>query len=68
MTAQEYKDALEALKLTQLDAGELFNIGPRTSRRWALGEARIPASVAMILRLMLRKRVSPSDVVAAMKG
>lgn len=68
MNAQEYRDALERLKLTQLDAGELFNVGPRTSRRWALGQARIPTSVAMLLRLMVRKRVEPNDVVAAMEG
>jgi hypothetical protein len=68
MNAQEYRDALERLKLTQLDAGELFNVGARTSRRWALGQARVPTSVAMLLRLMLRKRVEPNDVVAAMEG
>jgi len=68
MNAEEYKAALEALKITQLDAGELFNVGARTSRRWALGEARIPTSVAMLLRLMLRKQVSPNNVVEAMEG
>jgi hypothetical protein len=68
MNAQEYRDALERLKLTQLDAGELFNVGARTSRRWALGQARVPTSVAMLLRLMVRKRVEPNDVVAAMEG
>jgi hypothetical protein len=68
MNAQEYRAALEALQITQLDAGELFNVGARTSRRWASGEARVPTSVAMLLRLMLRKQVSPNNVVEAMEG
>lgn len=57
MTSDQYRDALQKLNLTQVAAGELFQVGPRTSRRWALDEARIPATVAMLLQLMLKKRL-----------
>jgi hypothetical protein len=57
MSAKEYRDALEHLDISQLAAGKLFGVGSRTSRRWALGEARVPLAVAMLLRLMLKKRL-----------
>jgi hypothetical protein len=57
MTAKEYRDALERLEMTQGTAGALFGVGPRTSRRWALDEAKVPVAVSMILRLMLKKQL-----------
>ena len=57
MTAKQYQDALDKLNLSQLAAGRLFAVGSRTSRRWALDEARVPAAVAMLLRLMVDKRL-----------
>lgn len=57
MTAKEYRDALDRLQMTQGTAGELFGVGPRTSRRWALDEAKVPVPVSMILRLMLKKQL-----------
>jgi len=57
MNAKQYRDALEKRGMSQLAAGELFGVGARASRRWALDEARVPAAVAMLLRLMLDKRL-----------
>ena len=57
MTAEEFRNALERLEMTQSVAGELFGVGPRSSRRWALNEARVPVAVAMLLKLMLKKRL-----------
>lgn len=62
MTADQYRTALKRLHLTQLAAGELFRVGARTSRRWALDESRIPDSVAMILQLMLKRRITVGDI------
>ena len=56
MNAKQYRAALEKLEITQLAAGEMLQVGARTSRRWALGEARIPAPVAMLLRLMVDRQ------------
>lgn len=57
MTTEEYRAALDKLDINQQAAGRLFAVGSRTARRWALGEARIPMPVAMLLRLMLKKKI-----------
>lgn len=57
MEADEYRRALERLDITQAAAGDLFEVGARTSRRWALGETRVPKAVALLLRLMLKKKL-----------
>lgn len=62
MSSQQYRDALEKLGLTQVGAGELLRVGPRTSRRWALDEARVPGPVAILLRLLLKKRIKLEDI------
>lgn len=62
MTAKQYRAALEALEMTQEGLGDLFRIGPRTSRRWAAGDARIPATAALLLKLMVLGRVKPQEI------
>ena len=58
MKPEQYRDALERLDLTQAAAGELFGVGDRTSRRWISGEAEVPPTVAMLLKLMLSKQLA----------
>lgn len=53
MNAKQYRAALKQLGMSQLAAGDLFEVGARTSRRWALDEARVPPAVAMVLKLMV---------------
>ena len=63
MTAKQFKDALDRLKLSQLGAGRLFGAeSERTPRRWASGERSVPNPVAILLRLMLAGKVSVEDV------
>ena len=57
MSAQQYRDALDKIGMSQISAGKLFQVGSRTARRWALDEARVPVAVAMVLRLMVKKRL-----------
>jgi hypothetical protein len=64
MNSKQYRDALDRLDLSQVAAGELFKVGSRTSRRWALDEARIPGPVAILLRLLLKKRIKVGDIEA----
>ena len=64
MDKNQYRKALEKLDLTQTAAGELFRVGARTSRRWALGEARVPWAVAMLLKLMVKRRLKPEEIAA----
>ena len=60
MTAQEYRDAIEELGLSQVKAARLFGVADRTSRRWAACD-EIPRSVQLALDLMIEYGVDPSD-------
>jgi transcriptional regulator with XRE-family HTH domain len=62
MTPMQYRAAIEKLGLSQRAAAAFLGVDERTSRRWALDEAQIPESVAMLLRLMVRLKLTPDDV------
>lgn len=62
MTPNQYRAAIEMLGLSQRGAGSFLGVDERTSRRWALGEATIPESVAKLLRLMVKLDLKPEDV------
>lgn len=49
VTADEYRAAIERLGLSQVRAGALLGVDPRTSRRYAAGDFAIPASVELAL-------------------
>ena len=53
MPPTDYRAAIAALNLSQIGAAKLFQVNPRTSRSWALGERPIPEAVAIALRLMI---------------
>lgn len=60
MTGQEYRDAIAKLGLNQLQAGRFLHGSPRSSRRWAAEGP--PPLEAMVLDLMLRRGLMPTDV------
>lgn len=62
MTANQFRAALDRLKLSQLGAAKLVGADPRTARRWALDEAAVPACVAILLRLMLAGKITVKDI------
>jgi hypothetical protein len=64
MTHKQYRAALSKLGLSQERAGELFRVGSRTARRWALDEARVPGPVAILLDLLVKNRIKLSDIEA----
>lgn len=53
MTADEYRDAIEHLGLSQVAAAKLLGVDERTSRRWAIGERDIPAPAQHFLRYLI---------------
>lgn len=53
MTSDEYRDALEALGLTQGAGAKLLGVDDRTSRRWACGERDIPPPAERFLRYLI---------------
>jgi hypothetical protein len=65
MDADEYRRALESLGLKQTGengAGVFLGVDDRTSRRWATDGP--PRAVAMLLRLMIARRIKPETVKA----
>lgn len=62
MTPKQYAEAIERLRLSQRGAGKFLGVDERTSRKWIAGDARIPESVALLLRLMVRLKLKPDDV------
>lgn len=62
MTPNQYATAIDRLGLTQRAAGAFLGVGERQSRRWIAGDARIPESVAKLLRLMIKLGLKPDDV------
>ena len=62
MTASEFRDGLAAVKLSQLAFARVLNVVPRTVRAWALAERQIPPYAAMILRLMVAKKINVKEL------
>lgn len=62
MTPDRYREILELLDITQVGAGKFFGVDERTSRRWARGKLEIPDSVAMLLELMIARKIKPAYV------
>lgn len=62
MTPNQYRKALEALKLSQVRAGAFLGISSRTSQGYALGEYPVPEAIAKLLRLMVRLKLKPEEI------
>lgn len=67
MTANQFRTAIEKLGLSQVGAARLVGADPRTCRRWALDERPVPECVAILLRLLLAKKITIQDVEGAGK-
>lgn len=65
MTAKQFRSAIERLDLSQVGAARLVGADPRTGRRWALDERPVPECVAILLRLLLKGKITIEDVESA---
>ena len=61
MKAREYLELIDKLGLTQEQAGDFLGFTGRSSRRWIAGVA-IPPLVAIMLRYMVREKLTPQDI------
>jgi len=57
MTADEYRQHIEALGLNQIRAARFLGIADRTSRYFAAGHP-IPQAIELLLRIMVAKKIS----------
>lgn len=62
MTQKQYTEALKKLGLSAYSAGPVLGISVRQSHRYASGEQVVNATVAKLLKLILRLGLSADDV------
>ena len=62
MSKTQFRRALKTLGISQRGFARLIGASERTARRWALGEAELPESDAILLRLMLDGKITAEDV------
>lgn len=62
MTADEYREALKRLGLTQVGAAAFLQVNGVTSRKWATGKSPVPPAVSMLFRLMIALKLTPEKV------
>lgn len=62
MTPMQYAEAIDRLGFSQRSSAAFLGVNERQVRRWVANEARIPESVAKLLRLMIRLKLAPEDV------
>lgn len=60
MTAAQYRQSVETLGLDLAKAGRFLRLTARTSRRYAVSGP--PPHVAILLKLMLAKGLTPDEV------
>lgn len=52
MTADDLRDMLTALELTQNDAARLLGVHERSMRHWCMGDRPVPETVRRLLALL----------------
>jgi hypothetical protein len=62
MTALQFRHAIRRLGLSQAGAASLVGADPRTGRRWALDERKVPECVAILLRLLIAGKITQADI------
>lgn len=61
MTPAQFRQALSALGLSQVEAAKFMGVSIRTVWSWANG-APIPDAVVKLLRVMVDRRIAPADL------
>jgi DNA-binding transcriptional regulator YiaG len=62
MTSYQFRTVIAKLDLSQVQAAHVLGVTPRTARRWALDEVKVPPPVAKLLRLMQAGAISKKQV------
>jgi DNA-binding transcriptional regulator YiaG len=58
MTAEEYREIRDELKLNQAEMARLLGVDHRTVQRWASAETQIPPIAARFLRLLSEAKIN----------
>ena len=55
MTPRQFSKAIARLDLSQVAAAKMLGVVPRTIRRYASGEGKVPVATAKLLKLRLKR-------------
>jgi len=64
MTSTQYRVAIAALGLSQVKAAKFLGVSVRTAHGWANDDTPIPEAVAMLLQVMVDKKIAPAYFLA----
>lgn len=62
MTPLQFRTVITKINLSQVQAAHTLGVTPRTARRWALGEVKVPPPAAKLLRLMQAGEITAKAV------
>jgi hypothetical protein len=65
MTPRELRATLDCLDLSAAEAGHLLGVHRATVYRWLDGSTSVPIVVELLLRLMVRRGIRPTEVTAS---
>jgi transcriptional regulator with XRE-family HTH domain len=60
----EFRQALEALGLTQTAVAKLLGLSDRMARHYARGDYAVPPPIAALLRLMVKTKTTAAKLAA----
>jgi recombinational DNA repair protein (RecF pathway) len=63
MTGEEYREAIDTLKMTQVGSARFFGVAETTVRRWIAEQLDAPLAVVMLLKVMVHLGLTPNDVI-----
>lgn len=67
MDQHEFREAIEQLGLSQIQAADFLGVTERTARRWATDSKGIPHAVAIALSLMIKFNITPQQALEIAK-
>ena len=65
MTPEQFRAALADLGLSQVGFARLARVDPRTVRKWAAGDSRIPGPVVVLIELLQAQASAKRDFLPA---
>jgi DNA-binding transcriptional regulator YiaG len=62
MHGNELREALDKFGMTQMAFARLLDADGSTVRRWLSGALKVPTPIALLVRVLVRYRISPETL------
>jgi hypothetical protein len=66
MTAEEFEAALDQIGVTHRGFGRLVDLDERTVRRMVAGDREVMQSIAILITIMIKKKISVAQLLKLM--